>query len=120
MSQEKLARELGVSKNTVARWEAGSGIEADNLDALAGALQVSADWILRGDERPAPTERVPKHWQDFLNNYVDIDELTEDDLGDLRRALMRGGDSQRSWQDYVPLANALRDINRNARRAKVG
>lgn len=120
LSQEQLARDTNVSKNTVTRWEAGAVPGGENLDRLAEVLKVSTDWIMRGDERPAPAERDPKHWQDFLVNYPDIEDLDVDDVADLKRAVLRGGDAGRSWLDYVPLANALRDIRRAARAHRVG
>lgn len=47
-SQEQLARETRVSKNTVARWEKGATPAADLLGRLARALGVSTDWLLTG------------------------------------------------------------------------
>jgi transcriptional regulator with XRE-family HTH domain len=49
LSQEALARQLVVSKNTVARWESGAQPRGVRLSRLASALRVSADWLLTGD-----------------------------------------------------------------------
>ena len=48
-SQEALARVLGVSKNTVARWEAGAQPRGKTVAKIAAALGVSNDWLLAGD-----------------------------------------------------------------------
>lgn len=49
LSQEALARDLEVSKNTVARWEAGAQPRGATVAKIAAALGVSTDWLLAGD-----------------------------------------------------------------------
>jgi transcriptional regulator with XRE-family HTH domain len=48
MSQEDLARAVGVSVNTVARFERGEihDLRAQILKKIAQTLEVSADWLL--------------------------------------------------------------------------
>lgn len=50
LSQDALARKAEVSKNTVARWEAGSVPEAPTLVRIADLLEVSVRWLIVGDE----------------------------------------------------------------------
>lgn len=51
LSQEALAREIGVSKNTVARWEAGGQMFADVAVRLADALGVDPRWLITGEAK---------------------------------------------------------------------
>ena len=56
LSQEGLADLVGVSRQAVQKWEAGtSKPDLDNLAALAGYFQVSLDYLITGRE----PERVP-------------------------------------------------------------
>ena len=56
MSQEKLAKLLGVGRTTVTMWENGSN-EPDNamLVKLAEIFGVSTDYLLGHDETPSPS-----------------------------------------------------------------
>ena len=58
LSQEKLAEALGVSRNTVSRWERGEfSPSAENLAALARLLaQLEGDGPAEPEETPAPEE----------------------------------------------------------------
>ena len=54
MTQEELARQLGVSKITVARWESGTirNLRQDKLQRLAQVLQLPAAYLLgTGEEQ---------------------------------------------------------------------
>lgn len=49
-SQEALAEAVGVSRETVNRWEKGhSAPEGENLSRLATVLDRSEEWVLRGE-----------------------------------------------------------------------
>ena len=53
MSQEDLAASLGVTRQTVSRWEVGSAQpDAENLLQLSLLFDVSADYLLRDSEAP--------------------------------------------------------------------
>ena len=52
ISQEYLARAIGVSKNTVTRWEHGSAPAAERALVLAKALGVSIEWLVTGESAP--------------------------------------------------------------------
>lgn len=46
LTQAELAERVGVSKQTIYRYEKGMDISSDVLGQLAQALDVSADWLL--------------------------------------------------------------------------
>jgi transcriptional regulator with XRE-family HTH domain len=55
MTQDELAEEVGVSRSAVAQWETGrAGQVTANLARIAAALQVSAEYLLHGDDKFAP------------------------------------------------------------------
>lgn len=63
LSQEELANLLGVTRQAVQKWEAGtSRPDMDNLVALAGYFKVSLDWLVTGVEPSPPPSTV-------VNNY---------------------------------------------------
>lgn len=55
LSQEELANLVGVSRQAVQKWEAGtSRPDVDNLTALAGYFNVTLDWLITGCEAEKP------------------------------------------------------------------
>ena len=55
LSQEELAHIVGVSRQAVQKWEAGtSRPDLDNLTALARCFDVSLDYLILGQEPTAP------------------------------------------------------------------
>lgn len=63
LSQEELANLLGLTRQAVQKWEAGtSRPDMDNLTALAGYFHVSLDYLVTGREdagSPPPPEYAP-------------------------------------------------------------
>lgn len=59
-SQEELADRLGVSRQTVSKWESGQGLpNADNLRLLSRLYSVSIDWLLSNEDRPPDRIETP-------------------------------------------------------------
>lgn len=59
MTQEELAQEVGVARQTVAKWEAGDALpDLDNASRLSEIFEVSLDTLVHHDEAydgyPAP------------------------------------------------------------------
>lgn len=55
LSQEELANLVGVSRQAVQKWEAGSSRpDLDNLTALAGYFNVTLDWLITGRAAEPP------------------------------------------------------------------
>ena len=58
LSQEKLAEQVGVSRQAVSKWELGDAVpDTDKLVPLARALEISVDTLL--DHHPQETEETP-------------------------------------------------------------
>ena len=61
MSQEVLARELGVSRQAISRWELGEVVpDTENVLAMSRLFEVSTDYLLRdecGREEDTPVVR---------------------------------------------------------------
>ena len=57
LSQEDLAEKLGVSRQSVSKWETGQSVpDLDKLIKLADLFQISVDELVREGERPQPPE----------------------------------------------------------------
>ena len=66
LSQEDLANLLGVTRQAVQKWEAGtSRPDMDNLVSLAEYFQVSLDYLVTGKEPTPP----PQPARTIVNNY---------------------------------------------------
>lgn len=71
LSQEELAHTVGVSRQAVQKWEAGSSApDLDNLSALADYFGVTLDYLVRGVEAvsPPPPEE-PAVTQNYFTVY---------------------------------------------------
>lgn len=88
MSQDKLAKIIGVSRSTVAMWEIGqSQPDNDMLSAIADFFNVSVDYLLERDNSPIPSQKgikipvlgnvaagIPLYAIQEIVDYEEIDE----------------------------------------------
>ena len=59
MSQEMFAEKLGVSRQSVSKWETGTAApDLDNLVAIARLFGVTTDWLLMEDTPEVPAESI--------------------------------------------------------------
>ena len=70
-SQERLAKELGVTRQAVGRWERGECLpDAVGLTGLARAFDIDSEWLLdenaAGTPEPRAARRVKLAWVDWL------------------------------------------------------
>lgn len=57
LTQDQLAQTVGVSRSAVAQWETGrTGQVTGNLSRIAGALEVSVEYLMYGDDKRASGE----------------------------------------------------------------
>ena len=60
LSQERLAEQLGVSRQAIGKWESGASLPGvDNLQELARALGVSCDELITGEKAPSGEDAGP-------------------------------------------------------------
>ncbi len=58
VTQEKLADAMGVSRQSVQKWESGAALpDPEKIAALADFFDVSLDFLMQGREPEAPTEK---------------------------------------------------------------
>ncbi|MGP7732869.1 LexA family protein [Oceanimonas smirnovii] len=115
MTQEKLAKLIGVSRVSISQWERGdTSPKGENFYKLAEVLQVSAQWLLEGKGEPSTFENVVPATlglrQIPVLSYVQAGQLTavreirdvdgsfeyvqaDDDIGDRAFAMRISGDS---------------------------
>lgn len=73
-SQEVLARELGISKSTVAMWETDKRLPSKELyEQIADLFNVDIDYLYG-----RTTTRKKYHFDDCGNEYVSADTIRED------------------------------------------
>ncbi len=73
LTQEQLAEQLDVSRQSVSKWEAGGAIpESDKIVALSNLFHVTTDYLLKPseiDELSVKTEMLEQH-QKALENEI--------------------------------------------------
>ena len=92
LSQDELAREIGVSKITVLRWENGERqIKPDKIQQLANYFEVSEAYLLGYDIGTKPTFDIlgnimnPKELQGYDYTVLDINQDTPEILNEVSR-----------------------------------
>lgn len=80
LSQMQLAESLGVSQQTVSRWEGGAAIpEPERVVAIAKALDLEKDRLLVYAGY-IPMDDRSQHWHDFQSMYDRIMHLSDKEL----------------------------------------
>ncbi len=73
-SQEELAGQLGISRQSVSKWESGASIpDMDKIIALSNLFSVSTDYLLK-DELGEETPSESKAFDDFEGRKVTVEE----------------------------------------------
>ena len=92
LTQDELAREIGVSKITVLRWENGERqIKPDKIQQLAKYFEVSEAYLLGYDIGTKPTYDIagntmpPKELQGYDYTVLDIDQDIAETLNEVSR-----------------------------------
>jgi transcriptional regulator with XRE-family HTH domain len=80
LSQTELAARVGVSQQTVSRWEGGTAIpQADRVIALARVLDLEEDRLL-GYAGFIPKGDRSQYWGQFRAMYENLVELSDQEL----------------------------------------
>lgn len=86
LTQDQLAKKIGVSKGAISQWEANTiaNLKAPHLMRLADTLEVSARWLWEYKDRQGnifPMGR-PTHLEPDLSDLVETFRLLEPDFKD--------------------------------------
>ena len=77
LSQEQLAEQLGVSRQSVSKWETGESVpEVERLTELSRVFEVSTDYLLKSseiDELSIRTQKLEKQQQTLEQQVKDRD-----------------------------------------------
>ena len=95
MSQEQLADKLGITRQSVSKWEAGSSVpEISKLVAMSELFNVSLDYLLK-DYLDEESGRMPAADADYSRRYE-----------------TQGSDGQQSSEDNLRLEKKVDDLAR--------
>ncbi len=71
LSQEALAEKLGVTRQSVSKWESGSSYpEMDKLISMCSIFDCSMDYLLNGTEKEKKEEKTQTTVDDIVNEFV--------------------------------------------------
>jgi len=73
LTQEQVARRVGVSRSVISHWETGliENIAAAHLAGCAKALHVSLDWLLSGIDHDVQETKAPRYVADNLGDLME-------------------------------------------------
>ena len=75
LSQEALGEALGVSRQSIYKWESGAALpEIDKLIALAELFRVSVGWLLGVEDVPPTTEEPPQNHDELSETQLKMVE----------------------------------------------
>lgn len=95
LSQEQLARRIGVSRQAITKWESGAGRpELESLIALADVFAVSVDALLGVDDAHAGPARGEYRYESATNYDVDGGKHFDIDCGSVYACVIRGYDGE--------------------------
>lgn len=81
ISQQKLAKEIGVSRSTIAMWETGgSQPDNENLLALAKYFKVSVDYLLGNKNKPTLDEQLEGVEFALFGEIHDLTDAEKEDI----------------------------------------
>lgn len=103
-SQEELADRLGISRQSVSKWETGESMpDIDKIIRMSELWNVSTDYLLKENSEPW-TESFRENPQSGTGERADEDHENEDDADDQGQTQTQGFD----WNDHSGYAGRSR------------
>ena len=115
LSQSALAEKLGVSRQTVSKWESGMAKpELDKLVALSELFHVSLDLLMKNDAVPRAMVELDRLVLRFLGDVQDIEHISREMVD-----IMRDGEIDAEERKRIDeILNGLETISVNIREIK--
>lgn len=115
LSQSALAEKLGVSRQTVSKWESGMAKpELDKLVALSELFHVSLDLLMKNDAVPRAMVELDRLVLRFLGDVQDIEHISREMVD-----IMRDGEIDAEERKRIDeILNELETISVNIREIK--
>ena len=97
LSQQKLASDIGLARNTICQYESGNRVpDVSTLVLLADYFGVSTDYLLGREEKKAVMERPTS-------------EITENFIREFKEQM-----KEKAFQDIAKLYKAIKDVSLKA------
>lgn len=117
LSQEELADRLGVSRQTVSKWELGNAYpEIDKLIAISNVYQVSIDYLLKDNciSGRVKYESIDRALIQFLGASNDMEEISQSLISILKDGVI----DEREKTELEKIMLTLDEISANIERIK--
>lgn len=96
LSQEELAEELKVSRQTVSKWESGASYpEIEKLLAISSLFEVSTDYLLKDSEQSKPESTLDRLVLQFLASAQDMDGISKELIDIMRDGIIDSHEKMR-------------------------
>lgn len=104
MSQEELADRLGISRQSVSKWESGqSQPEIEKLLQLSEVFHVSTDYLLKDDTMPEVIDVTPVHEEAKESEEAEAETIYKDPMDDWKETVRKTFRTEKNDEGYYIL-----------------
>lgn len=117
ISQIQLAEDLGVSRQTISKWETGTMLpEIGKLIKISERFSVSTDYLLKETPQKDPVANLDRLVLKFLGSAQDMDDISKE-LVDIIRDGVIDKDERERVQNILITLNEIEQIIDEIRRS---